>query len=257
MIGNSSRSIKMGWLSSLHRRIALVLVIQVIIWCVTGFYFSWQGREGLSTQEYWHQLPAQPLHTKERYVTPDLQLQNLGNVRSVRVRIIDNVAQFEATYVPNNTPGHQQAPNRSKASPYAVAWFDGETGHRWQTSALTAQRLAVNSYLGSGMFNGIRDVHRSDEFPHWVGPGFRVDFADDLNTRVYIDQASGEVLGHRNNRWPLIDWMYRLHFMDYSGKRDFNNLFIIFAGLLSVWLSITGILMIARVWKQGGFVAKR
>ena len=257
MIRRKPFSIKISWLSSLHRRIALLLIIQVMIWCVTGFYFSWQGREGLTTQEYWHQLPAQPLVTKQHYETPDLQLQNLGDVRSVQVRIVDNIAQFAATYVPNNTHGHQQAPNRSRASPYAVAWFDGETGHRWQTSAIMAQRLAVDSYLGSGMFNGIRDVHRSNELPHWLGPGFRVDFADDLNTRVYIDQASGEVLGHRNDRWTLIDWMYRLHFMDYSGKRDFNNLFIIFAGLLSVWLSITGILMIVRVWKQGGFVAKR
>lgn len=250
------KSLSISVLSSLHRRAGLILFIQVIIWTVSGFYFSWQGREALTASQYMHTLPAKPLSVMESYITPDMQLERLGDVRSVSVRLIDDRPHIEAYYVPAMELGHETHPSTRNIHANAVAWFDGETGHRWQTSAIMAQRLAVNSYTGSGMFNGIKDIHRSAAFPGWAGPGFEVEFADNLNTRVYIDQASGTVLGHRNDPWKIADWMYRLHFMDYSGNRNFNNLLIIAAGLFSLWFVLTGIIMLVRVWRQGAFVAR-
>lgn len=250
-------SSKMSWLARLHRRVALILVLQVLLWLISGLYLAWHERDVLTSSQYWHQLPATPLAEVNQLAIPDLQIANLGDVRSVKLSVVDTLPQFTAAYVASNTPGHLQWPNAKYPQEHAYAWFDGRSGHRWQTTAIEAQRLAVSSYSGSGMFNGIRDLHRSDELPHWQGPGFRVDFADSLQTRVYIDEASGIVLGHRNNKSALIDWMYRLHFMDYSGKGNFNNLLIISVGLLSVWLCITGVLMIVRVAQQGGFVARR
>ncbi|EGN74924.1 hypothetical protein A28LD_1941 [Idiomarina sp. A28L] len=250
------KSLSISVLSSLHRRAGLILFIQVIIWTVSGFYFSWQGREALTASRYMHTLPAKPLSVMESYITPDMQLERLGDVRSVSVKLIDDRPHIEAYYVPSLDLGHETHPSTRNIHRNAVAWFDGETGHRWQTSAIMAQRLAVNSYTGSGMFNGIKDIHRSADFPGWAGPGFEVEFADNLNTRVYIDQASGTVLGHRNDPWKIADWMYRLHFMDYSGNRNFNNLLIIAAGLFSLWFVLTGIIMLVRVWRQGAFVAR-
>ncbi len=250
------KSLSISVLSSLHRRAGLILFIQVIIWTVSGFYFSWQGREALTASQYMHTLPAKPLSSMQSYTNPDIQLERLGDVRSVSITLLDDTPRIEVYYVPSPEPGHEVHPSRRNVHGNAVAWFDGETGHRWQTSAITAQRLAVDSYSGSGMFNGIRDIHRSSAFPGWAGPGFEVHFADDLNTRVYVDQASGEMLGHRNDPWKIADWMYRLHFMDYSGGRDFNNLLIAAAGLFSVWFVLTGVVMLVRVWWQGAFVAR-
>lgn len=247
-----------GWSMSrmirLHRIAGLILVVQLLIWTVTGFYFSFMGREALNAQQNYHAAPDRVLAIQDRYIVPLRQLSQLGDVYEINVRMRDELPQFAVVYDSAHRPRHEVG--RSRGDGLQQAWFDAETGQRWNTGAVLAQRLAVDSYLGSGMFNGITDVRRSHDLPRWPGPGFRIDFADRLQTRVYIDQVNGDVVAHRNKHSGLTELMYKLHFMDYSGQRNFNNVFIIAAGLFSLWFVLTGIIMIIRIGRQGGFVAR-
>ncbi|WP_194756199.1 PepSY domain-containing protein [Aliidiomarina indica] len=237
----------------LHRIAGLVLIVQLLIWTVTGFYFSWMGREVLNAEQLLHRTPPASLSISEPYVVPMRQLHQLGDVYEVNVRMRDELPQLMVTYASQRNTRYEDG--RLRADGLYQAWFDGGTGQRWNTGAIQAQRIAVNSYLGSGMFNGIYDVRNSADLPRWEGPGFRVEFADRLKTRIYVDQQSGDLVAHRN-RWSLLtEWMYKLHFMDYSGQRNFNNLLMSTAAIFSVWFVLTGILMLIRVWRQGGFVA--
>ncbi|MCA1766769.1 MAG: hypothetical protein LC639_00795, partial [Idiomarina sp.] len=62
--------------------------------------------------------------------------------------------------------------------------------------------------------------------------------------------ASGEVIDHRNSSWWLSDWMFRLHFMDYSGERDFNSLLNIVAATVALWFSLSGLILLGRSLKR-------
>ena len=101
------RSFAMSVISSLHRRAGVILFVQIIIWTISGFYFSWQGREALTANQYYHTLPAAPLAGMSNYATPDIHLARLGDVRSVSITLIDGIPRLEAEYVPALERGHE------------------------------------------------------------------------------------------------------------------------------------------------------
>ncbi|WP_290563407.1 PepSY domain-containing protein [Aliidiomarina sp.] len=239
--------VKTSMLVRIHRSLAVILCIQLLIWVVSGFYFSWQGREALSATQYQQSIPVEAL-PKVALQLPLDRLERLQSVRSIELRAVDGLAQFKIEHDVAHGADHL---HRSQL------WFDATSGRPWFTSTVTAQRLAVQSYAGPGLFGGIEQVSQAYELPTSQGRNFRVNFQDELNTRVYINEASGDVMGHRNDPWVIADWMYRLHFMDYSGARNFNNVLIITLGLLCLWFVLSGVLLLVRIWQQGGFVVRR
>lgn len=241
------RGVKTSMLVRIHRSLAVILCIQLLIWVVSGFYFSWQGREALSATQYQQSIPADVL-PQEAFRLPLDRLERLQSVRSIELRAVDGLAQFRIEHDVPHGPDHA---HRSQL------WFDATSGRPWFTSTVTAQRLAVQSYAGPGLFGGIEQVSQVYELSSSPGRNFRVNFSDELNTRVYINEASGDVIGHRNDPWVIADWMYRLHFMDYSGARNFNNVLITTLGLLCLWFVLSGVLLLVRVFQQGGFVVRR
>lgn len=241
------RSVKMSMLVRIHRSLAVILSIQLLIWVVSGFYFSWQGREALSATQYQQSVPTEAL-PKAALQLPLNRLERLPSVRSIELRAVDGLAQFK---IEHDMPDGAEHNHRSHL------WFDATSGRQWFTSTVTAQRLAVQSYAGPGLFGGIEQVSQVYELPSSRGRNFRVNFSDELNTRIYINEASGDILGHRNDPWVIADWMYRLHFMDYSGARNFNNILIITLGLICLWFVLSGVLLLVRVFQQGGFVVRR
>ena len=136
-------------------------------------------------------------------------------------------------------------------------FIDANTGQPWETDTTLATELALSSYDGPGQLKRVSAVSGSDEVKGWQGAGFRVDMADDLNTRIYVDAASARVVEHRNTPWAIADWAFRLHFMDYSGGRSFNHLLIWTAGLLALWFSLSGLLLLGRNVAKGDFNPRR
>ena len=74
---------------------------------------------------------------------------------------------------------------------------------------------------------------------------------DDLNTRVYVDENSGTVIDHRNTPWVISDWAFRLHFIDYTGGRNFNNLVIITAAVVTLWFALSGLILLIKLLGSG------
>lgn len=208
-----------------------MLVLQVIIWCVSGFYFSWQGHQSLAAHDYFQPVstsaisqPLQPLS--------QAQLQNHPELLSVRAREVAGQPQWVL-----------QQPD---GDIYLQA-----NGEPWQTSDELARAVAEASYTGSAAVVGVDYLPASDELIGQQSAVYRVQFADELETRAYVDAASGELLAHRNSSWWLSDWMFRLHFMDYTGERDFNNLLMTAAALLAFWFALSGFILLVREVRSG------
>ena len=71
-------------------------------------------------------------------------------------------------------------------------------------------------------------------------PLWRVDFADERNTRYYVSASEGRLVERRNDAWALFDVFWMLHTMDYANRDDFNTPWVIAFALGALWLAISG-----------------
>lgn len=218
----------MRFLQWLHRWTSLILAIQVTLWLLTGLYFSIAGHRTLEAHQY-----RQQSHFHDALQSPQLVSVNqlplaASTINTIRVRMLHGVPQ----YVVETANG--------------TAYFNATTGALWHTSSNLASQVAQASYKGPGDLSQVLAVNNSDELMDWQGPGYRVSFDDNLETRVYVDGPSGTVIDHRNKWWVLGDWAFRLHFMDYSGGRNFNHLLMVSAALIMLWFTLSGLILLGR-----------
>ncbi|MDV6316611.1 PepSY domain-containing protein [Idiomarina sp. HP20-50] len=221
----------MKFMRKLHRWLSLIIIIQVLIWLISGFYFSWLGHQKLAAHDYFQSAPATPVGSA--FYPENALFERFNDIKSIEIRSVGDTPQ----YVVITTAGTSH-------------YVNALTGEDWTTSAPLAAELARKSYNGPGRVKEVQAVKGSDEIIGWQDAGFKVTFSDDLATRVYVDSASGNVVDHRNSRWWLSDWMFRLHFMDYSGERDFNSLLNIIAATVALWFSLSGLILLGRSLKR-------
>ncbi|RWU09209.1 2Fe-2S iron-sulfur cluster binding domain-containing protein [Pseudidiomarina gelatinasegens] len=229
----------MRFMQWLHRWLGLVLLIQVILWLVSGFYFALQGHHAMSG----HQYKTNPTGLVLRQHPPQIDLREMWDMYpqalSIKLYRIGQQPQYQI-----NLPEQQ-------------LFLDGNTGEPWFTNAKQAEQLALATYDGPGELEQVSTITTTEEIFGWQGKGYRVDFRDDLNTRVYVDANNGRVLDHRNTPWLLADWAFKLHFMDYSGGRNFNHLLNYTAAFLALWFTLSGLLLLIRNIRRGDLNPRR
>ncbi len=223
----------------LHRWVSLILVIQVLLWLVSGFYFSLNGHHGMSG----HQYLEHGDHAMLSDVTPRVDVADIRerypDAKTIRLHSIAGIPQFIVTTVDD------------------THYLNGLTGAIWTTSPELATTIAMSTYNGPGTVKEVSAIQGSDEILNWDDAGYQVNLQDDLNTRIYVDATSGQMLNHRNTPWTLADWAFRLHFMDYSGGRSFNHLLIWSAGLFALWFSLSGLILLINNFAKGDMNPRR
>lgn len=223
----------------LHRWIGLILLIQVVLWVVSGFYFSVQGHHAMSG----HQYKQNPTGLVIRQTIPEVGIdeiwQRYPQALSIQLYRVVDEPLYRIELVSENV------------------YLHGDTGQRWHTNAEQAQQLARATYSGPGSVSAVTPITETNELIDWQGQGYQVQFDDDLNTRVYVDATTGQVLEHRNTPWLVADWAFKLHFMDYSGARSFNHLLIYTAALLALWFTLSGALLLVQNLRRGDFNPRR
>lgn len=214
---------KLYWL---HRWGSLLVLLQVVIWLLTGLYFSLVPHDEMMGRKYWQSPPSGRIMVDaDRLCTADSQAMQV-TASSIRLRQIAGQVQYVLE------------------TPSGYHYLDALTCQPWQTPAELAQQLALATYKGVGDVVALTAVENSAEQRDWPGPGFRIDMADDEHTRIYVDSRSGDVLPHRNDTWVVADWMFRLHFMDYSGKQRFNHWLIWLTATLALGFAISGVFLL-------------
>jgi len=144
------------------------------------------------------------------------------------------------------------------AHPDGPVWVvTAADGRRWRYSARfgtatppvvedEARRIAEAAYAGAAKFSGASYLPPG-EAPtdaRAAGAVWQARFTD--GTRVYIDDATGEVLALRTGQWRLYDFLYGLHIMDPQAHEDAHNPFAIGFGALAVLGSLLGCVLLFR-----------
>lgn len=109
-----------------------------------------------------------------------------------------------------------------------------------------AQRIAEAAYAGGGKFSGVAYFPPGEAPVDARAEGAVWQARFDDGTRIYIDDATGEVLALRTDQWRLYDFMWGLHIMDPQAREDSHNPFVIAFGALAVLGATLGCMLLFR-----------
>lgn len=144
------------------------------------------------------------------------------------------------------------------SQPDGPAWvITAANGQRWRYSAThgtaispvvkeEAALIAEAAYAGKAGLDGVT------YFPAGEAPSdaraaaavWQARFTD--GTRLYIDDATGEVLSLRTGQWRFYDLMWGLHIMDPQTREDTHNPFVIVFGALALTGTAFGSILLFR-----------
>ena len=95
------------------------------------------------------------------------------------------------------------------------------------------------------------------DFPRQQNPSWQINFTDELETSVYIEQGSGRLVGHSNSDKRFADFFFMLHFMDYGSAGNFNTVQMILFAFFTLWLALSGFIWTIHMLRNGKYRIKR
>jgi len=231
-----------------HRWLGYAVALQVLAWVAGGAVFAW--------------LPFQGWVKAAEDVAKPAPSLGAGWAQRLAVGLPADEVLLSA---------HSVATARGTAWRLRLAsgerWVDADGRALVPPDAAAVDAFARSLYRGTGR---LADVQMVDTVPTRLGlvqelggsrPVWRARFDDALQTRVYVDSRSGELLAARNEAWVWYDFFWRLHVMDYGGGEDFNNPLLRVAAPLALGLALTGLVMLVlalrRAWRHRQNAAHR
>jgi Na+-transporting NADH:ubiquinone oxidoreductase subunit F len=226
--------VKLLLLRKLHRWVALVVGLQVIVWTASGVAFAWLDHQEI-TGETLAEVPAPPaLPTEAAVLDPArLPIPSGAAVRSIELR------ELAGTWL-----------YRVESADGSVSLRRASDGTPFEIGAVTAGWLAATHYRGSGRLRDVRPEPSETLETRALGPTWQATYEDELGTRLYFSAADGRLVAVRTDTWRLKDFFWMLHTMDYRGRDDFNNPLLVSAGVAAVWVALTGLWLLVRVLRR-------
>jgi hypothetical protein len=223
----------MLFLRKLHKWLGLVIGLQVVLWAASGLIFAWLD---------------------------PVAVDAAGSVRAVEPAVLSStmVKTEPATWLGDYPP---QDLYDVRAILIADRWVwrvelrdrvelrSVEDGARMNVDESWLRRLALERYAASGRLIAATLQTEPDIASRASGPVWQAQFDDPQRTALYFAADDGHFIAARTATWRLNDFFWMLHTMDYVGRDNFNNPLIVTIGMATLWLSISGIVMIGRSFK--------
>ena len=220
----------MLFLRKLHKWLGLVIGLQVVLWAASGLIFAWLDPNAVDAA---------------------------GSVRAVEPAVLSStmVKTEPATWLGDYPP---QDLYDVRAILLADRWIwrvelqdrvelrSVEDGARVNVDEPWLRRLALERYAGSGRLITATLQTEPDIASRASGPVWQAQFDDPQRTALYFAADDGHFIAARTATWRLYDVFWMLHTMDYVGRDNFNNPLIVTIGMATLWLSISGIVLLGR-----------
>jgi Na+-transporting NADH:ubiquinone oxidoreductase subunit F len=223
----------MQFLRKLHKWLGLLIGLQVILWAASGVAFAWLDHSNVSAAGSVRApepavLAAAVVKSEPTAWLDDYAQQDLYDVRAVsladrwvwRVELRDRV---ELRAIEDGTPVKLDE-----------AWV---------------RELALRQYAGRAALVAATLQTQPDIESRAKNPVWRAQFDDPQRTALYFADDDGHFIAARNASWRLYDFFWMLHTMDYVGRDNFNNPLIVTIGMATLWLSISGIVLLTRSFR--------
>ncbi|MGB3722025.1 MAG: PepSY domain-containing protein [Pacificimonas sp.] len=212
-----------GLATTLHKWIALVVGVQLMLWTASGLFMTIFPIEQVRGEHLVKTAPEVSLD--KPFIMPDFDGEP---VTGVALRMIGDRPVLVVSH-PTRRMMHDPysgdmipAPGEAEIAALARAAYAGDE----PVEAVTLiTKVAPSEWRGT--------------LPVW-----QVRFAGADNLRFYMDADTGELLTRRTRLWRVYDFMWMLHIMDYQGREDFNNWLVQAAAGLGLSVTLSGVLLL-------------
>jgi hypothetical protein len=217
------------WLVRIHKWVALVVGLQIVLWVAGGVVMSVIPIEIVRGEHKIAKAPDKPLalvdiksvgDAAKAIGTPAIKSAALGKMLGAPVWRIEEVGG-------------------------AVHTIDARTGSVLSPLSKTlAQKIAESDYAGAGALKSIEQLDTPPAEYGRPGPVWRAQFDDRDKTTLYIDPQKGEVAARRSETWRFYDFFWKLHIMDYDDGSDFNHPLLITAAGTAIFVALSGFILL-------------
>jgi len=238
----------MTWVRKIHKWASLLVGLQVIIWIISGLTFNVIDHEKARGNTYRQTTMAAQIIKENKDLLP---------VERILKSYPDTIElnQINLLSKPYYLLTKKQGLYRHLASSYHI--INAITGALILVDEQLATAIAKANYNGPGKIKSIAlSALPISDFPRHKNPSWQINFTDDLETSVYVEQGSGHIVGHSNSNKRFADFFFMLHFMDYGRAGNFNTVQMILFAFITLWLTLSGLIWTIHMLRKGRYRLK-
>ena len=219
------------FIRTLHKWIGLIAGVQMCLWLLSGLVMSLLDHHVVSGDSTAASSPVVAPPASAPFVEPTTLLPRHATESVLEVLLQSHAGQWVWRIHTDER----------------TLLYDALSGAPVEITAAKARLIAAQGYAGKGAITSVSLLHEPTvEAREHAAPLWRVDFNDSQHTRYYISVDDGRIVERRTGDWRVFDFFWMLHTMDYRGRDDFNNPLVISFAFASVWLALTGVLLLFR-----------
>ncbi len=220
-------------LRKLHKWVALFVGLQLLLWTASGLMFAWLDHHDVSGEHLVEAPVSANLDSRMPLTDPGVwRRQYAGRgVHEVTLQLLNDTWVYRIAH-----GGGIELRRADDGAPFTV-------------DASVAERLALDHYRGTGRLVEVRHHPESTLESRGAGATWQARFDDAAQTSLYFSASDGSLVATRTDGWRVFDFFWMLHTMDYSGRDNFNNPLVILAGSSALWVVLTGVLLLTRVFR--------
>ncbi|MCB0379196.1 MAG: PepSY domain-containing protein [Bdellovibrionales bacterium] len=221
----------------IHKWLALIIGIQVLLWTATGLFMSFVPIEKIRSEHLVKKNKPVLLNQRESFISiKEILSQNNESPIKISLRSLIDKYVYEVQFSEK------------------MELYDALTGDRiTPINKDMASRIAVSHFLGDAQIKGAELIEDAPIEYRGKLPVWRIDFANSENSTFYVSPETGQLLSRRGTLWRIYDFMWMLHIMDYQERENFNHWWLVLAALLAVSMSASGIWLIFYSFRKREF----
>ncbi len=214
-----------------HFWLSLLVGLQVLIWIGSGAFFALNPIDQVRGAHLRQDHAPALIDWRQAAITPEQAAGMYGlSVADIRLRMVAG----RATYLVSGEHG-------------PLGLVDAETGAaRPHVTADEARAIALAAWAGQGPLQSLELLEQGPQEYGREGAVWAARFEAPGGPVFYIEAATAEVRAVRTNQWRWFDILWGFHIMDWGGREDINNAFLISFSLIALAFSVSGV---ALTWR--------
>lgn len=219
--------------SRIHKWLAIIVGVQLLLWFASGALMSF--------------LPIDRVHGDHLVDRKAIAVLPAGAPLANPASYLSGVAGPVASVTIHMQLGR---PIAEVTTSSGARLFDAVSGAALQQiDRRQAERIARAAWRGKDRPAVVVD-RVIEESPEYRGslPAWRVGFADDDATRVFVAADTGRITAVRTGTWRLYDFFWGLHIMDWKNHTDFNTPWLLGFALGGLVLWMGGAVLLYMRW---------
>jgi hypothetical protein len=223
----------MAWSRTFHRWLSWMVGVQVVVWLFTGFVMTLLSHGEVRSEHLIRTSPEISIPADIPVIAPNTVLGYFEK-RGVPV------SRLKLHYVGETLTYDVAATDGSRALLNAVTGqIVSPISQELASQVAMADRASTEIPVTIVLLDAPEEDYRG-EVPVW-----RVEFDDADAARLYISPTTAEIVERTNTVWRIHDFVWMLHIMDYSERRDYNHLLVRVTAGAGLLLALTGTLLAA------------